>query len=96
VVHRFRAPRAFPVSILILRHRNRCITRASSSHNFAPYVRYEFQRLHQYRPYSLKAVRSICRQTLEALSFMHSLELVHTDIKPENICLVSGEPDPMT
>jgi len=36
-------------------------------------------------------VRDVSRQVFEALAFMHTLELVHTDIKPENICLVSGE-----
>ena len=71
------------------------LSRPTTSHYIisSRFGRYEFQRLHQYRPYPLKAVRDICRQTLEALHFMHSLELVHTDIKPENICLVNGEPD---
>jgi dual-specificity kinase len=39
----------------------------------------------------LAAVKDITRQVFEALAFMHTLELVHTDIKPENICLVSGD-----
>lgn len=51
---------------------------------------YEFQKAHQFRPYPLSAVRDIVRQSIEALAYVHSLELVHTDIKPENICLVSG------
>ena len=53
--------------------------------------RYEFQKAHQFRPYPLSAVRDIVRQSIDALAYVHSLELVHTDIKPENICLVSGQ-----
>ena len=55
---------------------------------------YEYQRSHQYRPYPLACVRDVARQVFEALAFMHSLDLVHTDIKPENICLVSGQDKP--
>ena len=52
---------------------------------------YEFQKEHQFRAFPLSAVRDIMRQTIEALAYVHNLELVHTDIKPENICLVSGQ-----
>lgn len=74
-----------------------CCLRLSLSHSphnllILPYFkhvdRYEYQRRHSYRPYPLSAVRDITRQVFEALAFMHTLELVHTDIKPENICLV--------
>mmetsp|Transcript_27494 Transcript_27494/g.80236 ORF Transcript_27494/g.80236 Transcript_27494/m.80236 type:complete len:652 (+) Transcript_27494:2909-4864(+) len=52
---------------------------------------YEFQKTHQYRAYPLSSTREIMRQTIEALAYLHALEMVHTDIKPENICLVSGD-----
>jgi len=52
---------------------------------------YEFQRLQNFHPYPLSVVRDITKQVLEALDYIQRLELVHTDLKPENICLVSGE-----
>ena len=38
-----------------------------------------------YAPFPLDLVRDAARQLLEALAFLHSLGLVHTDLKPENV-----------
>lgn len=35
--------------------------------------------------------QAFSRQLLEAVAFMHELALVHTDLKPENVLLVSQE-----
>eukprot|EP01060_Flectonema_neradi_P017331 TRINITY_DN2422_c1_g1_i1.p1 TRINITY_DN2422_c1_g1~~TRINITY_DN2422_c1_g1_i1.p1 ORF type:complete len:449 (+),score=70.01 TRINITY_DN2422_c1_g1_i1:79-1347(+) len=39
----------------------------------------------QYRGYSNEMVRSMCFQLITACEFIHSLGIVHTDIKPENV-----------
>lgn len=39
--------------------------------------------------YTLPRLRKISRQVLEALRFIHSLNLLHCDIKPENIVIKS-------
>jgi len=80
-------PTAAFISLYIFR-----LTIFSSTLPYFKHVdRYEYQRRHSYRPYPLSAVRDITRQVFEALAFMHTLELVHTDIKPENICLVKRD-----
>jgi len=39
--------------------------------------------------FTVERLRSIARQCLEALDFVHSLGIVHSDIKPENILIKS-------
>ena len=50
---------------------------------------YDFMRQHSYRPYHPKAVQRITLKILEAVRYVHSLGMVHTDLKPENVLLVS-------
>lgn len=38
-------------------------------------------------------VRQFGRQLLRSVAYLHDLSLVHTDLKPENIMLESGEYD---
>ena len=46
---------------------------------------FQLLEINQYRGYSNEIVRSMCLQLLTACEFIHSLGIVHTDIKPENI-----------
>jgi serine/threonine protein kinase len=39
--------------------------------------------------YSLPRLKRISKQVLEALAFIHSLKLIHCDVKPENIVIKS-------
>jgi serine/threonine protein kinase len=39
--------------------------------------------------YTLPRLKKISKQVLEALSFIHSLKLIHCDVKPENIVIKS-------
>ncbi|KAH8072695.1 protein serine/threonine/tyrosine kinase [Aureococcus anophagefferens] len=48
---------------------------------------YDFLKGHDYAPFGPRTVRSVSRQLLEALRFLHGLRLVHTDLKLENVLL---------
>jgi len=39
--------------------------------------------------FTLPRLKKICRQVLEALEYVHSLNLIHSDLKPENIVIKS-------
>eukprot|EP00250_Pteridium_aquilinum_P021713 c25203_g1_i14 orf=728-1678(+) len=52
---------------------------------------FDFLRANEYRPFPVDLVRDFGRQLLESVAYMHSLSLIHTDLKPENVLLVSPE-----
>uniref|UniRef100_A0A7C9E4M9 Dual-specificity kinase n=1 Tax=Opuntia streptacantha TaxID=393608 RepID=A0A7C9E4M9_OPUST len=52
---------------------------------------YDFLRKNNYRPFPIDLVREIGRQLLECVAFMHELNLIHTDLKPENVLLVTSD-----
>ncbi|KAF5476688.1 hypothetical protein F2P56_003402 [Juglans regia] len=52
---------------------------------------YDFLRKNNYRSFPIDLVREIGRQLLECVAFMHDLSLIHTDLKPENVLLVSSD-----
>ncbi|KAL9266269.1 Serine/threonine-protein kinase AFC2-like protein [Drosera capensis] len=52
---------------------------------------YDFLRKNNYRSFPIDFVREIGRQLLECVAFMHEMHLIHTDLKPENVLLVSPE-----
>ncbi|KAL7177573.1 hypothetical protein ACSBR2_030850 [Camellia fascicularis] len=52
---------------------------------------YDFLCKNSYRSFPTDLVREFNRQLLESVAFMHDLRLIHTDLKPENIFLVSSE-----
>lgn len=50
---------------------------------------YDFLRTNWYKPFHPSTVQSFCEQLLVAVRYVHSLGLVHTDLKPENVLLMS-------
>ncbi|KAI5078785.1 hypothetical protein GOP47_0006456 [Adiantum capillus-veneris] len=52
---------------------------------------YDFLRANEYSPFSIDLVQDFGRQLLESIAYMHNLNLIHTDLKPENVLLVSSD-----
>lgn len=52
---------------------------------------FDFLKSNNFQPFTVNTARRICRQLLESLSYIHSLKFIHTDLKPENVLLVSSE-----
>ncbi|AYV86565.1 MAG: putative serine/threonine-protein kinase [Sylvanvirus sp.] len=52
---------------------------------------FELCRLNGYKPLLLQHIRPIARQMLEALAFLHKQQIVHGDIKRENIIFQSAD-----
>lgn len=49
---------------------------------------FDLLRLNKFRGLPLGVAQTFMRQILQAVSYMHSLGMVHTDLKPENILLL--------
>jgi dual specificity tyrosine-phosphorylation-regulated kinase 2/3/4 len=54
---------------------------------------YEYARSMRFRPIPVRQTRPIARQMLEALAFTHANNIVHCDMKPENVLLEPGSQD---
>ncbi|KAL9247893.1 hypothetical protein vseg_021273 [Gypsophila vaccaria] len=52
---------------------------------------YDILKRNRYHPFNVDRVREFGRQLLESVAYMHELHLIHTDLKLENILLVSSE-----
>ncbi|CAM9613449.1 unnamed protein product [Scytosiphon promiscuus] len=52
---------------------------------------YDYLKRNDYRGFPMNILRSIARELLQAIEFLHSIKLIHTDLKPENVLLKSGE-----
>jgi len=54
---------------------------------------YECLRRRAFRPFSLRTLRNYAFQILEAVEYTHAMNLIHTDLKPENVLSVSDSVD---
>ena len=52
---------------------------------------YDYMESIQFAPLSLKEIQSLADQILMSIRFLHKLNIIHTDLKPENLMLESGE-----
>ncbi len=51
---------------------------------------YDILRRDCYEGFPVDLVRELARQLLETLSFLHGIGLIHTDLKPENVLVVTA------
>jgi len=51
---------------------------------------YDFLKRHNYQPFPMACVQDFAVQLLETLEFLHGFRIVHTDLKLENILLMSS------
>ena len=56
----------------------------------------EYVKANDYRPAPLYCIQAMADQLVTAVAFLHAMELVHTDLKLENILLVSRSPPVLT
>ena len=52
---------------------------------------YEFIKENDYRGFYIEQILTIAKQMFQALEFIHSIGIIHTDIKPENILFQKDE-----
>ncbi|CAN0163964.1 unnamed protein product [Ascophyllum nodosum] len=52
---------------------------------------YEYLKKNDYRGFPMNIMRPIARELLQAIEFLHSIKLIHTDLKPENVLLTSWD-----
>jgi serine/threonine protein kinase len=57
---------------------------------------YDYVKANEYRPPPLYCVQAFADQLLQAVAFLHGMRLIHTDLKLENVLLVSREPFALT
>ncbi|WBW72188.1 dual specificity protein kinase Lkh1 [Schizosaccharomyces osmophilus] len=51
---------------------------------------FDFLKNNNYIPFSLFHIQSLAHQLFKSVAFLHEIGLVHTDLKPENVLLVSN------
>lgn len=52
---------------------------------------FDFFQSSSFAPFSIRQIQSFVQQLVNSTVFLHSIHLVHTDLKPENLMLVNNE-----
>ncbi|PVV04425.1 hypothetical protein BB560_001075 [Smittium megazygosporum] len=52
---------------------------------------FDFLKSNDFRPFSLSQVQEMAYQLLKGVAYMHHLNMVHTDLKPENVLLTNSD-----
>jgi hypothetical protein len=50
---------------------------------------FDYLKQNDYRPFPFVMVLELVKQMLDAVHFLHSMDLIHTDLKPENVLSLS-------
>ena len=54
---------------------------------------YDFIKQNSYKGFTMNQIQQIAKQIFEGVAFLHSINIVHTDLKPENIILENADYD---
>ena len=52
---------------------------------------YQYIKRNRYKPLPLGCVQEFADQLVRAVAYLHSMKLIHTDLKPENVLLTTDE-----
>ncbi|KAJ3222131.1 dual specificity protein kinase kns1 [Clydaea vesicula] len=52
---------------------------------------FDFMKANDFKPFPLRHIREFAKQILNSVKFIHDLNLIHTDLKPENLMLVDSK-----
>ncbi|GFS72007.1 hypothetical protein NPIL_652701 [Nephila pilipes] len=52
---------------------------------------YSFMRENKFKPFQLMQIKHIAYQLCNSVKALHENEIIHTDLKPENICFVTSD-----
>ena len=54
---------------------------------------YDFLKMNSFKGFTMNQVKHIAKQIFEGIEFLHSIDIVHTALKPENILLINSDYD---
>lgn len=57
---------------------------------------YDYLKMNSFKGFTMSQIQDIARQIFEGIEFLHSINIIHTDLKPENVLLVNSDFEKIT